>query len=123
MNEFTKFCSVGLICTAIQYLLLVLLIEIVFAHEVIASAAAYVCSSLVNYLLNFHLTFQAKVRHKTASVKFTLMILLGLFLNTLIFYVALSHFNLPYIYAQIIATGLVLIQNFVLSKHWIFNKN
>lgn len=121
-KEFTKFCSVGLICTAIQYLLLVLLIEIISLQEVIASAAAYGCSAIVNYLLNYHLTFQVTVRHQTAGVKFAVMVLLGLFSNTLLFYIAFSHFNLPYIYAQIIATGLVLMQNFTLSKTWAFKK-
>lgn len=121
-KEFTKFCSVGLICTAVQYLLLVLFIELLLLQEVIASAAAYGCSAMVNYLLNYYLTFQATVRHQTAGVKFAVMVSLGLFSNTLIFYLAFNHFNLPYIYAQIIATALVLMQNFTLSKTWIFNK-
>ena len=122
-KEFTKFCAVGLICTAIQYLLLVLFIELKMLQEVIASAAEYSCSAMVNYLLNYHLTFQATVRHQTARVKFAVMVLLGLFSNTLIFYITFSYFNLPYIYAQIIATGLVLIQNFMFSKLWIFNQH
>jgi len=119
-EEFTRFIFVGLICTFVQYILLFILVELASVYAVTASAMAYILSAVVSYFLNYHFTFQVNNNHATTLIKFIFMVLLGFLANTVIFYFVFNHFMLPYLFTQIVATVLVLMQNFMLSKYWTF---
>ena len=118
--EFTKFLCVGLICTLVQYFLLFILVELTSIYAVTASAIAYILSAVVSYFLNYHFTFQVNNNHATTLAKFIFMVFIGFLANTLIFYFVFNHFMLPYLFTQLVATVLVLMQNFILSKYWTF---
>nr|WP_256504499.1 GtrA family protein [Gilvimarinus xylanilyticus] len=110
---------VGGTATALQYLFLVLLVELTGTPKVACSAIAFALSAVYNYLANYYFTFQATHKHRESSLKFAVVVVLGLALNTLVFYIAdivLPH----YLLAQIIATGVTLISNFLLHKFWIY---
>ena len=118
-QQFVRFLLVGGTATALQYLFLVLLVELTSTAKVVCSAIAFGLSAVYNYLANYYFTFQATQKHSESSVKFAVVVAIGLALNTLVFYVAdavLPH----YLLAQIVATAATLISNFLLHKFWIY---
>ncbi|WOX06157.1 GtrA family protein [Microbulbifer pacificus] len=120
LGRAVRFAAVGGVATAVQYLLLVALVELAAVGEVVSSALAFGLAAVFNYLLNFHLTFGGGSRHWQALPKFVVVAALGLATNTLCFSLALP--LLPYLLAQLIATLVTLVGNFILHQYWIYRE-
>jgi putative flippase GtrA len=119
LKQIFRFLLVGGMATALQFLLLTLFVELELLDEVPASAAAYFLSAIANYLANYHLTFASKRPHRETLPRFAATAALGLGINTLVFALVfwLLHY---YLLAQVIATGVTLVCNFLLHKFWIY---
>lgn len=116
-----RFAAVGGLATGFQYLLLVAMVELAAVDAVVASALAFTLSSVINYLLNFYFTFDGGgARHRHALPKFAVVAAIGLITNTLCF--ALALLLLPYLIAQLVATLITLIGNFLLHQFWIYRE-
>ncbi|GAB2528418.1 GtrA family protein [Microbulbifer agarilyticus] len=113
-----SFILVGGIATAVQYLLLIALVELFGVFAVAASAVAYGGAALVSYLLNFHVTFSGRAGHRQALPRFIAVVIIGLGVNTLSFTVLLVF--LPYLFAQVGATLVTLVSNYLLHQYWIY---
>ena len=121
-NQFMRFLTVGGIATGVQFLLLILFVELGLLEKVAASALAYGLAAIVNYLLNYYFTFNSNKRHREAFSKFVIVVAIGLSVNTLTFWGLLG--LLPfYLIAQVGATLTTLIVNFLLHKYWIYRLN
>lgn len=120
-GRFLSFSGVGAAATALQYLLLVLLVEWQGVTPLPASILAYLASALANYWANYHLTFRSDLPHRRALPRFALVAGCGLLLNSLVFYVANVVLGLVYLFAQVIATVFVLAWNFTLNHLWSFS--
>lgn len=121
--KFIKFLGVGGLATAIQYGILILLVETNLALPVVASSIGYLVSSIANYLLNYYFTFSSSASHSLAIVKFLVVALIGLLINSLLIYVMTEMISIYYIIAQIVATLAVLIWNFFAHKYWTYKSH
>jgi putative flippase GtrA len=119
-RQFIAFVGVGGTATALQYLMLILLVEFGRWDPVWASATGYGCSAALNYYLNHRLTFKSSVAHRVALPRFCLTVTGGLLLNTLFMHLLVQYIELNYVLAQVISTGLVLIYNFFFSRVWVY---
>ena len=118
-SQFGRFAMVGAAATGLQYLLLIVFAELTPLTPVASSALAFSLSALFNYLANYYLTFQSNKRHTEAFSRFAVTALIGLLINTLVFY--LAQLVLPhYLLSQCVATIITLISNFLLHKYWIY---
>ena len=120
IHKFVKFLGVGVITTGIQYALLVLFVEFKFFDALLASALSYFLSAVISYLLNYQFTFKSKASHKSASLKFGLIVIVGLGLNVVIFALFNKALGIHYLISQLLATLLVLLWNFTASMKWSF---
>ena len=118
--QFVNFACVGAVATALQYLVLIVLVQFGDIRPVLASGLGYAAGAGINYLLNYHYTFASQRSHSRAMVKFLTVAMIGLLLNSLIVAVATDTLSLHYLLAQVIATGLVLMWNFVANRVWTF---
>lgn len=118
-SSFVKFAAVGGVSTACQFTLLILLVELFKCGEVFSSALAYLGGAIVNYLLNYFVTFKSPVGHTVALPKFIVTILIGGGVNTSLFS-AFFYVTGIYVAAQVMATFITLIVNYVLHKSWIY---
>lgn len=117
-----KFLLVGGIATLIQFAILILLVEWNLCSEVFASGFGYGVSAVVNYLLNYYLTFASKQDHWSTLPKFAGVVAFGLCVNTLVFY--LANLVLPwYTLSQCVATGASLVCNYLLHRFWIYRND
>ena len=120
IRQFAVFLCVGGFSTGIQYVTLWILVAYVSVNAILSSAIGFVLSALVNYLLNYYLTFQSNVRHRFAITNFFLVALVGLIINTIIMEILIDTVKIHYMIAQIVATVSVLFWNFYANKKWTF---
>jgi putative flippase GtrA len=118
--KFIKFLGVGGAATAIQYGILMLLVELASVTPVVASTVGYIVSGLVNYTLNYHFTFGSSARHGVAGSKFIVVALVGLLINSSIVFLMNELGGLHYMASQVIATVCALVWNFTAHKCWTY---
>lgn len=121
LNQFIKFAAIGVIGTAAHYVLLISLVQFLSIDAIIASGAGFTLGAIINYYLNFHYTFQSTKLHTDALPKFFTVALIGLCINTILMSLLTGMNDIHYLLSQIIATGIVLIWNFIANKIWTFS--
>jgi len=116
--KFIVFASVGVIGTTAHYLLLYQLVESYAVNAVTASGYGAIAGLIVNYGLNYIITFNSQQSHLCAFPKFAVIASMGFGLNMGL--MTLLTAQLYYLYAQILTTLLVLIWNFLGNSLWTF---
>jgi putative flippase GtrA len=119
-HKFGRFLLVGGLCTGLQYLLLVALVEGLGLSATIASTIGYAASSVVNYFLNYSFTFNSAQRHRRSLPRFVLIGVFGLLLNGAVTFVGTSIYGVHYLLAQVAATIVTLLWNFLANLRWTF---
>lgn len=120
---FSSFLVVGAICTAAQYAILVLLVQLAAMGATLASSIGFATSAALNYALNYRFTYRATTSHATSFPRFVVVMLAGLALNAAIMYAGVEVVGLHYIVAQVVATGIVLFWNFLANLKWSFSNS
>jgi len=87
-SQFSKFLLVGGFSTLLQYLILAFLVHTTGTDPVVASSIGYVLSALINYDLNYRLTFRSRVPYVGGMARFALVHAMGFLLNGMIGLVA-----------------------------------
>jgi putative flippase GtrA len=111
---------VGAVATLVQYGILVFSVEVMGLKPFLGSSIGFAISAVLNYWLNYHLTFRSQNSHAGAATRFALVALAGLVLNALAMILLGRVPGLPYVAAQVIATVVVLAWNFVCNSLWTF---
>jgi putative flippase GtrA len=119
-GQFLSFLVVGALATAVHYTILIAGVEWLGMSPVLASGAGFVAGAVTNYLLNRRYTFAVQKRHRAAIPRFAAVACCGLLLNLVILQALAVHVGLPYLVAQCLATGFVLLWNFLLNRLWTF---
>lgn len=120
LKQFIRFAGVGGVATGLMYVLLIAQVEWLAMPAVAASAVAYSLSAVFNYSANYHFTFASQAPHQRALPRFVVVATAGLALNTLIMYLLTSVVSAHYLLAQILATIVVLVWNFVANLYWTY---
>lgn len=119
-KQFILFATVGIVGTAGQYLALFVLVEGNILEKVPASIAGFTVGAVINYFLNYRFTFNSKKSHREAIIKFFIVAIIGAAINTTLFYIGIQLLHLYYMLAQVVATAIVLLWNFIANKLWTF---
>ena len=120
INKFFKFAGCGIVATFTQYLILIILVRTISLNPILASAIGFIIAALINYSLNYHLTFCCKKSHVPTVVKFFVTALIGIILNTFVLSLTIARLHFYYLWAQVIATFFVLFWNFTCNSLWTF---
>lgn len=119
-RQFVRFAGVGSVSAIAHYGLLILLVQLVGVDAVLASAAGALLGAVVNYSLNYRFTFRSSKQHQESGLKFVVVAVIGLGLNTLFMWIGVNLLAAHYLLVQLITTGLVLIWSFVGNRWWTF---
>lgn len=117
-----SFAAIGGIATLVHYAILVLLVETQGVSALPASSAGFICSALLNYSLNYHVTFRSTRRHATTAPKFLLIASIGLAFNSAIVSAGTVGLGWNYLLVQVVATVVVLLWNFAANSAWTFGR-
>jgi len=120
IGQFLLFAGVGAIGTLGHYTTLIVLVQFWAVDPVFASSFGFVVGAMINYILNYHFTFQSDKRHAEALTKFLIVATIGAGINGSIMYIGVENTNINYLVVQIFATCVVLLWNFVVNKLWTF---
>ena len=71
------FACLGVIGTLGHYTVLVVLVQFWAVDPVFASSLGFVVGAVINYILNYHFTFQSRKRHSEALTKFLIVAIIG----------------------------------------------
>jgi len=120
LGQFLLYAGVGAIGTLGHYTILIILVQFRAVDPVVASCLGFVVGAIINYILNYHFTFQSDKRHSEALTKFLIVAVIGAGINGLIMYAGVDYTNFNYMIVQIVATVVVLLWNFAVNKLWTF---
>jgi putative flippase GtrA len=119
--QFLSFIVVGAAGTLLHYVTLSALVLLALAPPGIASAVGACVAACVNYWLNYRFTFASTRRHRDMAPRFMAVAAAGAAVNGVIVS-QLSGLGTHFLIAQAVATCLILVSNFSISKKWIFQK-
>lgn len=118
-RQFLLFAGVGVVGTSAHFAALLLWVAVLGGSPVSGSALGFALGATVNYLLNYIWTFRSTKSHYEAIPKFALVVVVGMAVNVMTM-IALLWLGLHYLIAQVLATGIVLVWNFLANKTWTF---
>ena len=118
IKKIVNFGLVGVVATAIEYILLIILKEIFKIDVLIASGIAFIISLLFNYIFSIKYVFIDKKEMSKAKemTVFFITALIGLGINQIMMYMFVNLVSIYYLFAKVISTGTVMVWNFV-SRH------
>jgi len=119
-QQFFIFAGIGAIGTAGHYITLILLVQTLSADPVFATTIGFIVGALINYILNYHVTFNSNKQHRETLTKFFSVAVFGAVINSIIMATGINMFDVHYLFIQIVATCIVLALNFTANKYWTF---
>jgi putative flippase GtrA len=119
-REAAAFAGVGVAAAVVHYGLLIALVEGGLAGPVPATLAGYLGGGVVSYLLNRRLTYRSDRPHGEAGWRFALVAGVGFGLTGLIMTLLTGPLGAPYLPAQLVTTGIVLVWSYIANKLWTF---
>jgi putative flippase GtrA len=121
--QFVLFVGVSLIATAMHYGTMVLLASGMGFSGVEAASVGYLVGAFCSYILNYRFTFSSTQSHHRTLLRFLGVVTLGFIVNRQIVEACIAWGRFHYLPAQGVATGIVFLLNFLLSKVWAFKEN
>ena len=119
--QFFWFIVAGSVATAVHYVVLVALVELLAFSAAPSAAVGTLCGAAVSYLLNRLMAFsESSAGHTQALLRFVAIALLGAFLNGGLVWLGLHTLGWHYLLAQLLATLLVMGLTFQLHRIWTF---
>jgi putative flippase GtrA len=120
LNQFLRFAGVGVIGTAGHYVILIIVVETLSGDPVVGSTLGFIGGAVINYFLNRRFTFDSKARHAVALPRFLAVAASGMVINASIMAFLSKSLEFQYLLAQLVATALVLVWNFLANRYWTF---
>lgn len=121
-RQLLAFFWVGIVAAIVHFGLLIALVETGLARPVPATLAGYVAGGIVSYLLNRRHTYRSDRPHGEATWRFAVVALVGFCLTWLLMHLFVDRLALPYLPAQVVTTGAVLVWSFLAHKFWSFRE-
>jgi putative flippase GtrA len=103
-----------------HYGLLIALVEGGGFHPVPATLAGYAVGGLVSYALNRRHTYESSRPHREATWRFAVVAFIGFLLTWFLMHAFTVWLDGPYLPAQLLTTGVVMLWSFMAHKIWTF---
>ena len=122
--QFIRYGFVSVVALAVDFGGMVLLVELLSMHYLIAATISFTAGLVVNYLLSRAWVFTDRKYESRVKefIVFTGIGIVGLLLNNSIMWLAVEKIGIYYIFSKIIATILVFFWNFGLRKMLVFKE-
>jgi putative flippase GtrA len=120
VQQVVAFAGVGAVAAVVHYGALIGLVESGLATPVPATLAGYVAGGIVSYLLNRRHTYRSDRPHAEAGWRFAVVALVGFLLTGVFMHLFVTRWGAPYLPAQLVTTGIVLVWSFAAHKFWTF---
>lgn len=137
LEQIFKFAIVGGISFVVDFLVYTVMCNVLHIHYIIAGVAGFTVSVIVNYILSMRFVFVSKddMRKDKEFVIFVVLSLIGMLLNSVILYICIDLIYMHWLWlmsilpidwmnivAKVVATGIVMVYNFVTRKIFLEKK-
>lgn len=121
IRQLIRFGITGGLAFVIDYVVAIFLTEVVKVNYLAASTLSFSLAVTFNYILSIYWVFVPNERknRRVMILLFWVFSIIGLAINDLLIWVLVERIGLHYIIAKILATGIVMIFNFVTRKRFI----
>lgn len=119
-RQFATFFGVGVLAAILHYSVLIGLVELARVPPVPATLAGYVAGGVLSYLMNRRHTYGSERPHAEAGWRFALVAGAGFGLTAAIMHGLVDRLGAPYLPAQVLTTGIVLVWSFFAHKLFSF---
>ena len=119
-RQFRAFASVGVIAAILHYGVLIGFVEGAGLDPVPATLAGYIAGGVASYGLNRRLTYRSDRPHGEATWRFAVVALVGFLLTGALMHALTHGLGAPYLPAQLVTTGVVLVWSFLANRAWTF---
>ena len=116
--QFARFGIVGVICFAVDFLLMVLLTEAFSLPYLLSSGISFLISTALNYFLSVRFVYKAR-ENIGRTLRFAVYVILGavgLGLNELLMWAFTGKAGIYYMLSKVIVTAIVGFYNFASRK-------
>ncbi len=115
-----RYALVGLLATAMHYLVLVMLVELMNVDASVSAGIGALCGALAAYAGNRHFTFAVDTPHRRALPRFLAVAAAGVATSAAFVAIGTRWLHLPYLAPQAAATLLVFVGGYSLNRRWSF---
>lgn len=122
IEEVIRFLIVGGGCFLLEYILLYVLTEYMHIGYLVSSAIAFTVSLLVNYILCLLVVFNVKHQSSLEIGLFIITSLIGLIINQGVMWFLVEIIAWWYMFAKVIASGIVMIWNYITKRYILIRK-
>ena len=121
VKQFGKFAAVGITSLAVDYILLLVLVELLHVDFLIATSASFLASVVVNYFLSMRYVFSRRddLSRKREFTIFAVLSAIGLGLNDLFMFVGVAVLSIGYQAMKLISTFMVTWYNFFSRRRFL----
>lgn len=122
INKFIKFGLVGVLNTLINWIIFAVL-NFVGVYYIVANVIAYAIATANSYIWNSKWVFKYNGKDKKeTTIKFVILNLIGLALNTVILYFLVDILLFNKLIGLVITTVIVMVINYIVNKIWVFKE-
>ena len=124
ISQFMRFSAVGIPAFLIDYLLLMLLSQVVGIHPVLAGGISFTVSVIFNYVASMRFVYQHRddLSRRREFVTFVFLAIVGLGINCVIIWlgtIIVGTNPIPVTVTKLIAGLVVMLWNFFSRRHWL----
>ena len=120
VRQLRSFVGVGVVATVLHYGVLVGLVQLGGVPPVTAALCGFAAGGVLSYRLNRRHTFGSERPHEEAIWRFTLVAGVAFGLTYALMRLLVEDWLIPYLPAQVVTSGLVMIWTFAANKLWTF---
>lgn len=120
-KQFGRFAVVGLVSLAVEYSLLLYMVEVQSINYLVATTISFFASVVVNYLLSMRYVFERRedISRKREFTIFAVLSAIGLGLNDLYMFIGVGVLNIGYQAMKLISTFFVTWYNFFSRRRFL----
>lgn len=119
-SELGRFVVVGVTTTMVHFIMVSICYLILGLGIGVSTTLAFLVAVACSYAGGYFYTFQSSRRHVESSVRFLVSTLVGLGWNVVVMVLLVDYRAWEYWLAFLPATAVVMLNNFLLSKYWVF---
>jgi putative flippase GtrA len=119
-RTFLRYLGSGSTAAAVHFAVLIGLVEALALDPTPASALGFAAATAVNYTLQYYWVFGSGDDHRRTFARYLAVTLSMLALNVVLFRLILTGLGWWYPLVQAVVTGVVMVLNFLLNRHFTF---